>query len=143
MQDASSSKKQKHILIVDDNEDVRLLLQVILEEEGKYILSFAETGPEALAKGNQLQPDLIFMDMSLPQISGWEVVAQLRRQAAFAHLPIVAITAHASKADREHALAVGCDFYLSKPFDVVAILDVVERFLSNAPTLYNNNAAGD
>ena len=129
MQAELPSKGLKHILIVDDNEDVRLLLQAILEEEDQYQLSFAETGPEALAKSLQTQPDLIFMDMSLPQISGWEVVAQLRRQPTLAQVPIIALTAHASKADRERALAIGCNLHLSKPFDVIAVLEIAERFL--------------
>lgn len=129
MQADSSLKMQKHILIVDDNEDVRLLLQMILEAEGDYDLSFAETGPEALAKGVQSQPDLIFMDMSLPQVSGWEVVAQMRRMPALAQLPIIALTAHASQEDRDRALAIGCSYYLSKPFDVMTVIEIVERFL--------------
>ena len=130
MQGNPSQMKRKHILIVDDNEDVRLLLQMILEEEDNYTLSFAETGPEALDRSIELLPDLIFMDMSLPQMSGWEVVAELRLMPALAQSPIVALTAHASKADQERALAVGCNFYLSKPFDVGNVIEIVERFLS-------------
>jgi two-component system cell cycle response regulator DivK len=123
--------KQQHILIVDDNEDMRLLLQEILEEENKYQLSFATTGPEALDQARQLQPDLILMDMSLPELSGWEVVKQLRRLTAFARTPIIAVTAHVSRADQERAEAVGCNAHLGKPFDVIMVLEMVERFLNS------------
>jgi len=121
---------QKHILIVDDNEDMRLLLQEILEEEGIYRLSFAATGPEALAQTALLRPDLLLMDMSLPELSGWEVVAQLRRQPAFVHVPIIAVTAHVSRADQERARAVGCDAHLGKPFDITSVLETVAHFLA-------------
>jgi two-component system, cell cycle response regulator DivK len=123
-------KGQKHILIVDDNEDMRLLLQEILEEEGIYRLSFATTGPEALAQATLLLPDLLLMDMSLPELSGWEVVSQLRRQPAFAHVPIIAVTAHVSLKDQERARSVGCDAHLGKPFDVTTVLEIVEHFLA-------------
>ena len=108
---------------------MRLLLQEILEEEGTYQLSFATTGPEALAQANQLHPDLILMDMSLPELSGWEVVAQLRHLPAFANVPIIAVTAHVSQADQERARLVGCNTHLGKPFDVIKVLEMVERFL--------------
>jgi len=130
MHTQASQNDQKHILIVDDNEDMRLLLQEILEEEDLYRLSFASTGPEALAQATQLQPDLILMDMSLPELSGWEVVTQLRSQPASASLAIIAITAHVSQADKEHAQAVGCNAYLGKPFDVNTVIETVERFLA-------------
>ncbi len=123
-------KSQPQILIVDDNEDVRILLQEILEEEGYKNLFFAETGSEALDLATQIQPALVFMDMSLPGINGWEVVSQLRRLPSYAHLPIIALTAHVSQTDKERALAIGCDIHLGKPFDVSAVLDIVDRFLA-------------
>jgi two-component system, cell cycle response regulator DivK len=130
MSTEADCKDQKHILIVDDNEDMRILLQEILEEEGLYRLSFATTGPEALTQAALLRPDLLLMDMSLPELSGWEVVSQLRRQPALAHVPIIAVTAHVSQEDQERAKAVGCDAHLGKPFDITAVLETVEHFLS-------------
>ncbi|HEV2654435.1 MAG TPA: response regulator, partial [Ktedonobacteraceae bacterium] len=106
----------KRILIVDDSEDMRILLEQILEEEA-YVLEFAENGQQALESTKRFRPDLILLDMSLPGLSGWEVVPQLRILPEFAHTPIIAVTAHVSKADQERALALGCTAHLGKPFD--------------------------
>jgi two-component system, sensor histidine kinase and response regulator len=76
------------ILIVEDNADMRELLAQLLEEEDIYDLHFAENGSQVIEQATQLQPDLILMDMSLPGISGWEIVPNLRRLPIFSQTPI-------------------------------------------------------
>jgi CheY-like chemotaxis protein len=121
---------KKRILIVDDNEDIRDLLALVLEEEGTYILSFAEDGEQAIAEALRVKPDLILLDMSLPRVSGWEVVTYLRRLPDFEQTPIIAITAHVSELDRNRILAMGCTRHLGKPFDLTTVLDTIADLLN-------------
>ncbi len=116
------------ILIVDDSEDMRTLLGQVLEDEG-YTLFFAEDGNQAVSQAVAHHPHLILMDMSLPGISGWEAVTQLRRIPDFQHTPIIAVTAYVTKADEERARAVGCNAHLGKPFDILQVLDTIEGLL--------------
>jgi two-component system, cell cycle response regulator DivK len=121
----------KHILIVDDSEDMRNLMQQILEEDDDYILGFAEDGLQVLQKATEFQPDLILLDMSLPGMSGWEIVPQLRHTPNLAHIPVIAVTAHVSKADQERALALGCNAHLGKPFDIELLVETITQVLEN------------
>jgi two-component system cell cycle response regulator DivK len=127
----SQQQGEKRILIVDDSEDMRILLEQILEEEeASYILQFALDGQQALQKAEAFQPDLILLDMSLPGMSGWEVLPQLRRTPALAQIPVIAVTAHVSKADQERALALGCTLHLGKPFDIETLIDAINHVLA-------------
>lgn len=121
----SEESRNRSILVVDDSDDMRILLEQILDEEG-YTLFFAEDGASAIAQATEHHPDLILMDMSLPGMSGWDAVVQLRQMHDFKHTRIIAVTAHVLQADKERALAVGCDAHLGKPFDLVEILDVID-----------------
>ncbi len=125
MQDTQSNKT---ILIVDDSEDMRTLLGQVLEGEG-YTLFYAEDGNLAVSQAVQHHPNLILMDMSLPGITGWEAVEQLRAMPDFRRTPIIAVTAYVSKADEEHAKAVGCNVHLGKPFDIMQVLDMIDSLL--------------
>ena len=126
------TQKNTRILIVDDSEDMRILLQQILEEEEIYIMQFAEDGQQVLQKAAEFQPDLILLDMSLPGMSGWEIVPQLRAMPTLALIPVIAVTAHVSKVDQERALALGCNAHLGKPFDIEVLIDTITQVLENA-----------
>jgi CheY-like chemotaxis protein len=128
MSEPQAQGRKPQILIVDDSEDMRLLLEQILEEE-EYTLLFAEDGLSAIEQAKTYLPDLMLMDMSLPGMSGWEVVRRLRQRSEFAQTPIIAVTAHVSKSDQERALEIGCNAHLGKPFDVVTVIETIERFL--------------
>jgi len=130
----NTNTPKKRILIAEDSEDMRTLLEQILEEENAYILQFAENGQQALQKALDFQPELILMDMSLPVMSGWEVVPQLRLLPLFAKTPIIAVTAHVSKADQDRAFALGCTAYLGKPFDITTLVDIIVGALNDAPS---------
>ncbi len=121
-------QNNKSILIVDDSEDMRTLLGQVLEDEG-YTLYLAEDGNVAVEQAVAHHPNLILMDMSLPGITGWEAVEQLRQKPEFQHTPIIAVTAYVTKADEERAKAVGCDAHLGKPFDILQVLDTIEGLL--------------
>ena len=99
------------------------------EEEKSYIVEFAINGKQALQKAEIFQPDLILLDMSLPGMSGWEVLPQLRLIPSLEQTPVIAVTAHVSQADQERALALGCSAHLGKPFDIETIVDMINRLL--------------
>ena len=105
----------KKILIVEDVEMNRDLLVQLLEEE--YELVEATNGKEGLEAAGRERPDLILLDISLPEMDGWEVTRRVRADEALQHIPIIAVTAHAMAGDEEKAYAEGCSAYLSKPID--------------------------
>ena len=121
-------QNNKSILIVDDSEDMRSLLGQVLEDEG-YTLYYAEDGNLAISQAVAHHPNLILMDMSLPGMTGWEAVEQLRQKPEFQHIPIIAVTAYVTKADEERARAVGCNAHLGKPFDIVQVLDMIDELI--------------
>lgn len=119
--------QRKRILIVEDVQDNRELLVQLLEDQ--YEIFEAEDGKEGLAKAEQLRPDLILMDLSLPVLDGWQASAALKSDSRTRHIPIIAVTAHAMVGDEEKALAAGCDGYLSKPVDFMELEKLINQFL--------------
>jgi len=118
----------KKILIVEDNRDSRELVVKILKNKGYQTLE-AIDGEEALEKAVAERPDLILLDISIPKIDGFEVCRRLKSQEEFKDIPIVALTAHAMRGDREKALEVGCEGYISKPINVRELPEQVRSFL--------------
>lgn len=118
----------KRIAVIEDNPDNRLLVRAILEDE--YQIIEYETGDEALAGLAADPPDLVLLDISLPEKDGTEVLREMRRDATLRDLPVVALTAHAMAGDRERFLAEGFDEYLSKPIvDEALLFDAIRRLL--------------
>ena len=116
------------ILVVDDNQDNRELVVKVLTAKG-YQIHEAVDGEEALSKVAETRPDLILMDISIPKLDGYEVTRRLKSNDAFHAIPVIALTAHAMKGDREKALAAGCDGYISKPINVRELPDQIKPFL--------------
>jgi two-component system cell cycle response regulator DivK len=107
----------KHkVLIVEDNPLNMRLIEMILKTKN-YILLKATDGQEALDIATREHPDLILMDIRLPTVSGLEVTRRLKENQALNHIPIIALTAHAMKGDKEEAIEAGCESYLSKPIN--------------------------
>ena len=118
----------KRIAIVEDNADNRLLLQAILDE--KFEVCEYEDGTSALEGIMASAPDLILMDISLPGMDGQEVLNQLREDPGLRRLPVIALTAHAMRGDRERFLAGGFDDYVTKPVtDEAILLQAIDRLL--------------
>jgi len=120
----------KKILIVDDNQDSRELTVKVLKNRGYQIIE-ARDGEEALEKALAEKPDLILMDISIPKINGYEVTRRLKSQADFKATPIIALTAHAMKGDKEKALEAGCDGYISKPINVHELPDQIKSYMKD------------
>jgi CheY-like chemotaxis protein len=118
------------ILVVEDN-DMNMQLVEFLLEEGGYTIVKATSGEEALAlaRDSEAAPDLILMDIHLPGMDGLTVVRAMKEDARTARIPILALTAHAMRGDRDRFLDAGCDGYLSKPIDVKTFLASIERYL--------------
>ena len=118
----------RDVLIVEDNRQNLELVQFLLEEVGYHVRS-AHDARGARAELEREVPDLVLMDMQLPGTDGLELVAELRQEPRFRHLPIVALTAHALRGDRERFLAGGCDGYIPKPIDVSTFASQVEAVM--------------
>jgi two-component system cell cycle response regulator DivK len=121
---------QKTILIVEDNELNMKLFNDLLEAHG-YRTVQTRTGTEALGLAREHRPDLILMDIQLPEVSGLEVTQRLKSDAELRHIPVIAITAFAMKGDEEKIRQGGCEAYLSKPISVVKFLETVRNYLGD------------
>jgi two-component system cell cycle response regulator DivK len=118
----------KRILIVEDNEMNRDVLSRRLARRG-YDVLLATDGPHGLAMAAMHGPDLILMDLGLPEIDGWECTRRLKADDATKHIPVIALTAHAMVGDRQRALEAGCDEFDTKPIDFVGLLNKMDRLL--------------
>ena len=119
------------ILLVEDNEMNRDMLSRRLERKG-YQVEMAVDGRQGVDKAKTLAYDLVLMDMSLPEIDGWEATRELRADPATKELPIIALTAHAMSGDREKALEAGCNDYDTKPIELSRLLGKMEALLGGA-----------
>ena len=118
----------KTIAHVEENPDNRLLVRAILEDD--YEIVDYETGMEALEGLRTRKPDLVLLDISLPEMDGTEVLRQIRQDPTLESLPVVALTAHAMRGDREKFLGAGFDDYVSKPIvDEAILLGAIQRLL--------------
>ncbi|HVG79747.1 MAG: response regulator [Candidatus Rokuibacteriota bacterium] len=122
------------ILITDDEPHVVELVRVTLEDERVRVIE-ASDGATALALADRLEPELIFLDVNLPDLSGIEVCRRLRRQPRLAGSSIVMLTAAAQQEDISRGLAAGATQYLTKPFSPVRLLSLVEELLPGAAWL--------
>ena len=118
----------KTILVVEDNESNAYLARFLLQRAGYTVLE-ASDGASARALLVEARPDLILMDIQLPDISGLDVVWELRARPEFRELPILAVTSFAMPADRERALAAGCTGYIEKPIDPSGFVAEIEGYL--------------
>jgi len=112
----NDAQEEITILIVDDNPRERKVLQTLLQVLG-YNLVFANNGPEALAKAAELRPDMILLDVMMPEMDGFEVCRRLRDDPLLAEVPILMVTALDDPASRSRGLKVGANDFISKPFD--------------------------
>lgn len=118
----------KTVLIVEDNELNMKLFHDLLEAHG-YNTIETKDGREALELARKHHPDLILMDIQLPEISGLEVTKWIKEDSSLKGIPVIAVTAFAMKGDEEKIREGGCEAYLAKPISVANFLETVERFL--------------
>ena len=114
------------VLIIEDNPDNMLLISDILEANG-YSLLQAETGLQGIEIAKEKLPGFIILDIQLPDILGYEVLARLRREEKTQNIPVVAMTSYAMAGDRERLLAAGCDGYVEKPIDPGTVMEQLKQ----------------
>ena len=117
------------ILLVEDNELNRDMLSRRLERK-EFTVICAKDGQEGIECAKSENPDIILMDLSLPVVDGWAASELLKSDKSTQSIPIIALTAHAMKGDREKALKAGCDDYDTKPIDFKRLLDKINNLLS-------------
>ena len=117
------------VLLIEDNELNRDMLTRRLERK-EFIVSCAEDGQSGIDMAKNEMPDIILLDLSLPVIDGWNVARQLKADTNTKDIPIIALTAHAMKGDREKALDAGCDDYDTKPVNLEGLLDKMHKLTS-------------
>ena len=118
----------KKILIVEDNELNLKLFRDLLGANG-YDTFETKEGIEAISLTRQTMPDLIIMDIQLPEISGLDITRKIKADAEIRHIPVIAVTAFAMKDDEDKIMAAGCEAYLSKPIAIDDFLATIRRFL--------------
>lgn len=116
------------ILYVEDNPDNRMLVRRVLMAEG-YTVHEAPSATEAFIKLKTLKPDLILMDINMPEMDGYTLTAKIRELPNMGSVPIIALTANVMRGDREKSLEAGCDGYIQKPIDIDTLVVQMERFL--------------
>lgn len=119
---------KKKILVVEDNEDNREIFVFRLQQLDFEVL-VASNGKEALEIASRSKPDLIFMDLRMPVMDGWEATRALRQTEWGRDLPVIAVTAHAMKEEREKALNAGCNEFILKPVDYSIIQRTIQRLV--------------
>ena len=116
------------ILYIEDNPENRTLVKRVLEAEGYRVVE-AEDGIQGFEYLQSETPDLVIVDINLPEMDGYEVTTRLKQMPSMANIPVIAMTANVMKGDREKTLAVGCDGYIPKPIDIDALPDQVAKYL--------------
>lgn len=117
------------ILYIEDNADNRMLVKRVLEAEGYSIVS-APDAHAGLRLALDEQPDLILMDINLPEVDGYTITARIKSTPGLEQIKVIALTANVMKGDREKTLAAGCDGYIQKPIDVDAFPRQIASFLA-------------
>jgi CheY-like chemotaxis protein len=120
------------VLLVEDNYDNYEMVRFLLERAG-YTVIGARTGREAVTAAKEHKPDVILMDLSLPEMDGWEAAREIKNDPEIANIPLIALTAHTLPGDRKKALESGFDDYISKPINVPAFYDIVKDVLNKKP----------
>ena len=121
--------KKKKILIVDDEDDILHFLELVLREKG-YEVATASGGHEALTKAQLERPDLVLLDIMMPQMDGWEVLKLLRVDEETAHIPVAMLSARTEAKDRVQGLQEGAIDYICKPFALPELLSKIEGIFS-------------
>ncbi|VVB87937.1 Chemotaxis protein CheY [uncultured archaeon] len=119
------------VLVVEDNPINMKLLKLVLKKYGHVAIE-AVKGGEALAKAGSEKPDLILMDIQLPDMDGLETTRRIRKLAFMKNVPIIAITSNAMAGDREKVMEAGCNGYFEKPIDPLTIMGDIEKIIKGA-----------
>lgn len=118
------------VLIVEDNMDTYELVRFILEKNG-YEVFLAVNGRDGVNAATKQKPDLIVMDLSMPEMDGWTATRLIKQNHQTSAIPLIALTAHVLPGDRQRAVDSGCDEYITKPMDLLELVETVDRWVKN------------
>ena len=124
----SAIRSGTRVLLIDDNEESADMLRRRLERRG-FVVMTARDGRSGVMAAEQEQPDLVLMDLSLPEIDGWQATRLLKANPTTSHIPVVALTAHAFLTDRQRSLDAGCDDFETKPVNLDVLLGKIHAIL--------------
>src|SRR5882762_2323724 len=124
MRPDSARQNMARILYIEDTENNRILVTRRLQKQGHEVLT-AESAEEGLALAHNAMPDLILMDMGMPDVDGWAATRRIKPAPKLKTIPVIALPAHAMQGDREKSLDAGCDDYETKPFDFPRLLEKI------------------
>lgn len=116
------------VLYIEDNIDNRVLVRRVLEAES-YTVFECSHPQQAVEVTKQVKPDLILMDINMPELDGYTLTARIKSNPGFENVPIIALTANVMRGDREKSLQAGCDGYIQKPIDIDTISNQIERYI--------------
>jgi DNA-binding response OmpR family regulator len=119
------------VLVVEDSDAIRAAFTILLEESG-YAVAAAATGAEAVRLAGDRAPDLVLLDLGLPDIPGLDVLRRIRANPATAHVPVVALTGRDDEADRGALMAAGCAAYLVKPVDTQELIRAIPGYIASS-----------
>jgi len=119
----------RKVLIIEDNEDNMALITQLLESTGAYEIVSANTGISGVTLSLNCKPDVILLDIQLPDIDGTEVLKRIRSSDAGKHISIIAVTSYAMSGDKERLIASGCNGYLEKPIDPMNFVTQIEKVI--------------
>jgi len=122
---------KKRILMIEDNRDIHELVRFLLEQAGYEVLA-AFDGLAGVKLANEEKPDMILLDLAIPEVDGWEVAKQVRANPDMQSTPMVALTARTMPDELQRALDAGCNGYISKPINVQSFREMVEGYLEPA-----------
>ncbi len=117
------------ILVVEDNMDTYELVRFILEKNG-YLTFLAMNGRDGVNAASKQMPDLIIMDLAMPEMDGWTATRMIKSDAKTSAIPLIALTAHALPGDRQRAMDSGCDEYITKPMDLLDLVESVDHWMN-------------
>ena len=121
---------RKLVLLVEDNEDNRIVFATVLRYCGYEVVE-ATDGGEGLRLARDLIPDIVLMDISIPVMDGWEVTRRIKRDERTARIPVIAVTAHSLREDRQRAAEIGFDSFIAKPCKPMEVVSEVSKFVGH------------
>lgn len=124
MAETTEATSKRTIVVVDDDQDIRMILRANLEEEG-YDVKEAQGGREALDVIRQNDPDLVVLDIMMPEVDGYDVLQELRSKPEYAELPVVLLTARRQESDVWEGWSAGADYYITKPFKMNELIQFI------------------
>lgn len=127
----SQERAGARVLVVDDEPDLLRVLQFGLQAAG-YVVECASDGQEGLKKARESRPDIILLDLMLPKLDGYKICRLLKFDDRFKHIPIVILSARTQEGDQALALEMGANHFISKPYDFMEILGIIETLLKQA-----------